>query len=66
MIGMIAGFIVHGLLVFANTTLCIVAEDRDIIEDKDLWLIIGLFVPLGTILVMAGLCCGEYLSDRLP
>lgn len=63
--GWILYAIFHCLCLFGAIIAAIVMEDKDFIDDREIYMIIGIFVPWGVLIWLAAVWCGEKISASL-
>ncbi len=65
MIGTICAIVLHCVLLFGAIIVAIVMEDKDYIDDREIYMIVGIFVPLGVLVWLGAVYVGETISARL-
>lgn len=65
MIGTICAIVLHCVLLFGTIIVAIVMEDKDYIDDREIYMIVGIFVPLGVLVWLGAVYVGETISARL-
>lgn len=61
MVGIILGIVVYLIFFFGVVLVSALAEDYDIIDDKEYYIIMGIFVPPAVLVLIGGL----WLADRI-
>lgn len=58
-------FVFLHLLMFGVTVfVASVAEDRDVIDDKDFAIIIGIFIPVGVLVLIGALWLADMFNNK--
>lgn len=65
MIALILGLFLHALFFFGAVVVAIIMEDMDYVDDREIYMIIAIFIPLGVLLWLGGIYVGEKISASL-
>lgn len=63
--GVILYCIFHALCLFGVIVTSIILEDKDYIDDREIYMIAGIFVPWGVLVWLGAVYCGEKISASL-
>lgn len=63
MIGAIIYVIIHLILMFLSIVLAKIAEDDDVIDDADFWIVLSVFLPWGILVVLGAMFLAQRIID---
>lgn len=63
MIGVIIYIIIHLILMFVSIVLAKIAEDDDVIDDAEFWIVLSVIVPWGILVVLGAMFLAQHLID---
>lgn len=63
MIGAIIYVIIHLILMFASIVLAKIAEDDDVIDDAEFWIILSVFFPWGILVILGAMFLAQRIID---
>lgn len=63
--GLVLYVIFHALCLFGTIICAIIMEDKDYIDDREIYMIVGIFIPWGVLVWLGAVYCGEKISASL-